>query len=30
VVDITDIFDHPTVGALARFIEQKLDAATAS
>jgi iturin family lipopeptide synthetase A len=30
VVDITDIFDHPTVGALARFIEQKLDASAAS
>jgi acyl-CoA synthetase (AMP-forming)/AMP-acid ligase II len=24
LVDITDIFDHPSVGALARFIEQQL------
>ena len=24
LVDVTDIFDHPTIGALARFIEQRL------
>jgi aryl carrier-like protein len=26
LVDITDIFDHPSIGALARLIEQKLAA----
>jgi acyl-CoA synthetase (AMP-forming)/AMP-acid ligase II len=30
LVDITDIFDHPSIGALARLIEQKLAAATSS
>jgi acyl-CoA synthetase (AMP-forming)/AMP-acid ligase II len=28
LVDITDIFDHPSIGALARLIEQKLAAAS--
>jgi acyl-CoA synthetase (AMP-forming)/AMP-acid ligase II len=26
LVDVTDIFDHPSIGALARFIEHKLTA----
>jgi acyl-CoA synthetase (AMP-forming)/AMP-acid ligase II len=30
LVDVTDIFDHPSIGALARFIEQKLAAAPAA
>jgi acyl-CoA synthetase (AMP-forming)/AMP-acid ligase II len=30
LVDVTDIFDHPSIAALARFIEQKLAAAGAS
>ena len=30
LVDVTDIFDHPSIAALARFIEQKLAAAAAS
>jgi len=30
LVDVTDIFDHPTIAALARFIEQKLAAGTPS
>lgn len=28
VVDVTDIFDHPSINALAQFIEQKLAAGT--
>jgi iturin family lipopeptide synthetase A len=28
LVDVTDIFDHPSIAALARFIEGKLVAAT--
>jgi hypothetical protein len=30
LVDVTDIFDHPNIGALARFIEHKLSATAAS
>ena len=30
LVDVTDIFDHPSIGALARFIERKLSAAAGS
>ncbi len=30
LVDVTDIFDHPSIGALARFIEAKLAAAAPS
>jgi acyl-CoA synthetase (AMP-forming)/AMP-acid ligase II len=30
LVDITDIFDHPSIGALARLIEQKLAAPASS
>jgi acyl-CoA synthetase (AMP-forming)/AMP-acid ligase II len=30
LVDITDIFDHPSIGALARLIEQKLATPTGS
>jgi acyl-CoA synthetase (AMP-forming)/AMP-acid ligase II len=28
LVDVTDIFDHPSIAALASFVEQKLTAAT--
>lgn len=30
LVDVTDIFDHPSIGALARFLEQKLAAGSRS
>jgi hypothetical protein len=30
LVDVTDIFDHPSIGALASFIEQKLAAGSRS
>jgi acyl-CoA synthetase (AMP-forming)/AMP-acid ligase II len=30
LVDVTDIFDHPSIGALARFIEHKLAAPASS